>query len=147
MLIKLGAARAVVLDVPMEARYGDEVSGLSVRRILGSFLWRHAYATFRRVVYGYFVRDFNFASLNLLFGAPLLLFGVAFGAVAWLHSLRTGLPATTGTVMLAVLAIVLGFQMCLFFVSYDIANEPRRPLQRWARLKSRALELARATRH
>jgi glycosyltransferase involved in cell wall biosynthesis len=147
MLIKLGAARAVVLDVPMESRYADEVSGLSVRRILGQFLWRHLYSTVRRVVYTYFVRDFNFASLNLLVGVPLLLFGLVFGALTWAGSLRTGMPATTGTVMLSVLPIVLGVQLCLFFVSYDVANEPRRPLQRWARLKERALEMARATRH
>lgn len=147
LLIKLGAVRAVVLDVPMESRYADEVSGLSVRRILGQFLWRHLYSTVRRVVYSYFVRDFNLASLNLLAGVPLLLFGLTFGILTWAESLRTGTPATTGTVMLSVLPIVLGVQLCLFFASYDVANEPRRPLQRWARLKECALQVAGATRH
>src|SRR5262245_35311697 len=45
MLIKLGDVRAVVVDVPMRARYGDEISNLRISRILGEFLFKHLYAT------------------------------------------------------------------------------------------------------
>jgi dolichol-phosphate mannosyltransferase len=130
MLIKLSDARAVVLDMPMVATYEDEVSNLRPGKILLPFLWKHLYAYVRRVVYSYFLRDFNLASLSLLFGLPLFLFGVIFGGLAWERSVASGVVATTGTVMVAVLPIVLGFQLIMFFFSYDITNEPRRPLQR-----------------
>lgn len=129
MLIRLGEVRAVVVDVPMRAVYGDEVSGLKIRQILGEFLGKHLKAVLRRIVYQYFLRDFSFASLNLVIGLALFVFGTLFGAVEWWVSLRSGVPATTGTVMLAAMPIIAGLQMLLFFFSSDIASEPKRPLQ------------------
>jgi len=129
MLIKLGDVRAVVLDVPMRAKYEDEVSSLKLSRVIGDFIWRHLAATTRRLFYSYFLRDFNIASLNLAVGMAFLLFGTAFGVAAWMQSSLSGVPATTGTVMISVLPIVVGIQMLLFFFSFDMGNEPRRTLQ------------------
>ena len=144
VLIRLGDLRAVVIDVPMRAVYGDEVSGLKIKTIFGEFLFKHLYATLRRIVYSYLLRDFNIASLNLVAGLLLLCFGIVFGAVEWISSIHTGIPATTGTVMLSVLPIISGLQMLLFFFGYDISAEPRRPVQRQAVLAS--LEPARPDR-
>lgn len=130
MLIRLGEARAAVADVPMHAVYGDEVSGLKINLILGEFLFKHLKATIRRIIYLYFLRDFSFASLNLLVGGILFLFGLSFGIYEWAVSVRTGVPATAGTVMLSVMPIIAGMQMLLFFFSSDIASEPKASLQR-----------------
>jgi dolichol-phosphate mannosyltransferase len=134
MLIRLGEIRAVVVDVPMRAVYGDEVSGLKINRILSEFLRKHMKAILRRIIYQYFLRDFSFASLNLLAGIALFLFGTLFGAVEWWVSAQSGVPATAGTVMLSVMPIIAGLQMLLFFFSGDIASEPKRPLQGRAHL-------------
>lgn len=128
LLIKLGDVRAVVADLPMTAVYSGEKSNLSPFRVLFPFLGRHVYAFVRRIIYTYYLRDFNLASLSLLAGLPAFLFGVIFGALAWRQSNLTGIPATTGTVMVAVLPIVMGFQLLLFFFSYDIGNAPRQPV-------------------
>lgn len=42
---------------------------------------------------------------------------------------RSGIPAPTGTVMLAVLPIILGTQLLLSAISYDIGNRPAEPLR------------------
>jgi dolichol-phosphate mannosyltransferase len=136
MLIRLGEVRAVVIDIPMRPVYADEVSGLSIRRIFGEFLWKHIHATFRRIVYSYFLRDFNVASLSLFFGLLFLVFGVTVGSVEWIASIRSGQPATTGTVFLAALPIIVGLQMLLFFLSYDTNSDPKRPIQHQAVLAS-----------
>ncbi|GFE66211.1 hypothetical protein KIN_32850 [Litoreibacter roseus] len=136
MLIRLGDLRAVVLDIPMRAVYADEVSGLKIRAVVTEFLGKHLAATFKRIVYLYFLRGFSLASLNLFFGGLLLLFGVIFGAVEWGASIRSGVPATTGTVMMSVLPVISGLQMLLFFFSYDISAEPRRRVQRQAVIAS-----------
>jgi dolichol-phosphate mannosyltransferase len=130
MLVRLCDVRAVVIDVPMRAVYGTEVSHLQPGRVLVPFFFKHMRAFLRRVLYFYFLRDFNLASLAVLFGLPMFIFGILFGAFAWGESLETGTVATTGTVMVAVLPIVLGFQLLMFFLSYDIASEPRTPLQK-----------------
>lgn len=130
MLIKLGDVRAVVVDVPIHAKYDGETSNLKISRVLGEFLFKHLYATLRRIVYTHFLRDFSIASVNLVVGAAMLIFGMGFGGLEWHRSIATGIPATTGAVMISVLPIVLGMQLLLFFLSYDMDGEPRRPLQR-----------------
>ena len=129
MLINLGNARAVVADVPMEAVYGDEVSNLHIRKELWHFFAKNMRELTKRIFYTYFLRDFSPASLQLLFGLIFLVFGTVYGAVQWTHSVSSGEVASTGTVMIAVLPIILGVQFLLNFLSFDMANEPRVPIQ------------------
>jgi hypothetical protein len=132
VLIQLGNTRAVVRDMPMSARYADEESSLAIRAILPEFLGKHLRATASRIVYWYFVRDFSLASLNGSLGLLLLVWGALFGAVSWAHGIETGRPTPTGTIMLSVLPILLGAQLLLNFLSFDMGNEPSVPLQRFA---------------
>lgn len=135
MLINLGNIRAVVADVPMAATYGDEVSNLRIRNIIGQFLSSNLRELGKRILYTYFLRDFNLASAQLLLGALLLAFGTVFGGFHWFDSATTGAAATTGTVMIATLPIILGFQLLLSFLGFDMANEPRTPIQPQASLR------------
>ena len=57
MLINLGNLRAVVVDVPMEAKYGDEESNLKIRNVMGGFLIKNFRELFKRILYNYFLRD------------------------------------------------------------------------------------------
>jgi dolichol-phosphate mannosyltransferase len=129
MLINLGNVRAVVRDVPMTAVYGDETSHLKIRDIIGQFLTTNIKELLKRVLYTYFLRDFSLASAHLLFGTLLFGFGSLYGTWGWYVSISSGSPASTGTVMLAVLPIILGFQLLLSFFGFDMANEPKIPLQ------------------
>jgi glycosyltransferase involved in cell wall biosynthesis len=128
LLLELGRLRAVVQDVPIPARYRNERSGLSKRRAAGEFPPKLIGATWRRIVRQYFIQDFTAVSLFLVFGALFLLFGVAWGAYHWAESIRLGVPATTGTVMLAVLPVMVGVQLLLQSIAQDIGNVPRRPI-------------------
>ncbi len=130
MLFRLNALRAVVADVPLEARYGDEQSGLSVLAALVRFPLCHLRNYLKRLFYNYFLRDFNIASVNLLIGLVLVTFGVGYGSVHWIRGYQLDVLASPGTVMLAALPIVLGWQALLSFVHLDVANIPRQPLQR-----------------
>lgn len=136
MLINLGNIRAVVRDVPMRALYGDEVSGLKLSKTAWSFLTGHTREFFKRLLYNYFMRDFSFASLQLIFGLLLTGFGLGFGGFEWWINASRDTVTTTGTVMLAVLPIILGFQLLLNFLSFDIANEPKQCLQNLFQLNS-----------
>ena len=129
MLINLGNAHAVVADVPMEAVYADEVSNLRIRNELWPFLRTHLREVVKRIFYTYFLRDFSPATLQLLIGAIFLLFGTIYGAAEWYRSVSTGEIASTGTVMIAVLPIILGVQLLLNFLAFDMANEPKVPIQ------------------
>ena len=143
MLINLGNIRAVVCDVPMEARYADEVSNLKIHRVMGQFLGKNIRELTKRILYSYFMRDFSLASAQLLLGFLMTGFGASFGAYSWYRSIASGEAATTGTVMIAVLPIILGFQLLLSFLGFDMTNEPRHPLQASRRFRNWAVEAAR----
>lgn len=128
MLFRLNTLRALVLDIPMAARYGDEVSHLRISRIFGEFLTGHARNFLKRIFYNYFLRDLSPASMQLVLGALLTVAGGTFGLEAWLGSPGSGDPATAGTVMLAALPIILGLQLLLAFLMWDMQSMPRSPI-------------------
>ena len=125
MLFRLGTLRAVVCDVPMPARYGEENSNLRIGRIAGLFAWKHAVNTVKRIFYGYYLRNFNIASIEIVLGFLLMSFGVWFGGTRWLEGIRDGVAQTSGTVMVAALPVIVGFQLVLAALSYDLQNIPR----------------------
>lgn len=130
MLFRLNTLRAVVVDVPMDAKYGDEVSNLKISRIVGEFLFKHARNFSKRIFYNYYLRDMSLASIELPLGVMLFISGCSFGLYHWINSLQEGLATPAGTVMLAALPILMGTQLMLAFLGYDIANVPRRPLHK-----------------
>lgn len=133
MLFRLNTIRAVVRDVPMSAIYKDEESNLRVRRVVLPFLAKHMRNFCKRLIYNYYLRDFNLASLEFLIGLPLFAFGVFFGLYKWVDVVIEGETATAGTVMLAALPIIVGIQMLLSAINFDVQNVPRTPLQRLLR--------------
>lgn len=128
MLFRLNTFRAVVQEIPMEAVYGDETSNLNISKIIFEFPRKYLLRFIKRLYYNYFLRDFNVCSLEMLAGSVLNIFGFIFGIVHWYLSIKNGVPATTGTVMLAALPIILGFNLLLSAAHFDILNIPSRPL-------------------
>lgn len=128
ILFRLNTLRAAVVDVPMDARYGDEQSNLRVSRVFGEFLVKHVRNFAKRVVYNYFLRDLSIASLELVAGVALTAFGVCFGGWHWYLSSSSQVAASVGTVMIPSLSLLLGMQLILAFLAYDIASVPRKPL-------------------
>ena len=128
LLFRLNLLGAVVADVPMEARYGGERSSLLIRKVVIEFPFKHMRNTLKRFCYGYFLRDFNIASIELALGSLLLSFGVGFGVLKWAESSATGIPTTAGTAMLAALPIIIGIQMLIAFLDFDTRNQPKKPL-------------------
>ena len=130
LLFRLGTIRAVVCDVPIPARYGDEESSLVVRRVIGGFAWKHLVNAAKRIFYGYYLRNFNIASIEIALGIPLVAFGAWIGVTRWYDGYLHNTPATSGTVMLAALPVLVGIQLVLAFLSYDLQNVPRDVLHR-----------------
>jgi len=124
MLFRLNLIRCRVIDVPMLAVYGDETSGLSVRSIFVEFARKNVSNAFKRIFYNYFLRNFSVASLALVVGMLSVFFGTVFGAVTWASMGLQGVAASSGTVMLAALPILVGIQLLLLFFAYDFASEP-----------------------
>ncbi|MGJ7515569.1 glycosyltransferase family 2 protein [Pseudomonas baetica] len=130
MLFRLNTLRAVVADIPMHAKYGEEISNLRVSKIIGEFFAKHTRNFVKRIFYNYYLRDMSLASIELPLGLSFFFFGLTFGSYQWINSASTGLPSSAGTVMLSALPIIIGLQLTLAFLGYDINSVPNNPLQK-----------------
>lgn len=130
MLFRLNILRAVVIDVPMDAKYGDEQSNLKISRIAVEFLVKHSRNFSKRILYNYFLRDLSLASIELVIGLLMLFFGLVFGGYNWIESAHHKVATPAGTVMLAAMPILVGIQLVLSFIGYDIASVPKQTLHR-----------------
>lgn len=128
ILFRLGTINAVATDVPMKAIYGDEVSNLKISDVVFKFAYSHLKNTCKRIFYKYYLRDFSVASIELPVGFILFIYGLVFGIINWSDSIHEAQAASSGTVMLAALPIIIGIQLLLSFLEYDIATRPKKPI-------------------
>lgn len=131
MLFRLNTLKAVVIDIPMEAKYDDEKSNLKIPNIIIEFSYKHTENFIKRIFYNYYLRDVSIASFQLPLALLFLFFGISYGLKNWNLSIQTLQNASAGTVMLSALPIIIGFQLLLAFISYDISSVPKNPIHRF----------------
>ena len=122
MLIRLNVIDARVVDVDTSSLYGDETSYVSIGRVSWSFPPRLLRGFIWRYVRRHFLNDFGLIAFLTCIGSLLVLFGTVFGIDHWIESVSTGITATTGTVMIAVVPVILGAQMLLQALSLEVQS-------------------------
>ena len=130
LLFRLSIVNAVVMDVPMVAVYGEERSNLKIRKVIFEFPWRHSVNLLKRVFYKYYLREWSVASFELPLGIGLTIFGSLFGLARYFEASEAGQATTAGQVTLSALSLILGVQLLLSFLAYDVQAEPRVPRQK-----------------
>jgi dolichol-phosphate mannosyltransferase len=120
MLIRLNVVDARVVDVSIAALYGDESSTLSVGRVTLSFPLRLLRGFLWRFIKRHVVNDFGLVAMLSVVGAASLIFGLVFGIYHWAQSSETGNLTPTGTVMIAVVPIILGVQLLLQALALEV---------------------------
>lgn len=128
LLFRANTIGAFVIDVPMRAVYGEETSNLSVLPALLTFTAKHLKLFVKRIFYNYFLRSFSVASLNLVLGSFLTCSGLAYGASKHFHYANLGLATPTGIQAIVMLLIIIGIQLLISFISYDISHVPSQPI-------------------
>lgn len=129
MLISAGIQRAVVLDIPIKARYGTEKSNLNITRVMLQFPV-HLFSGFlRRVWLRKILYSLTMEAILGLSGIVLIMAGTIFGISKFIdYAIIQYVPAPAGTVMIAALPIFLGFQMLMNAIILDIQSVPSIPL-------------------
>jgi len=125
LLVNLNIEGARVADIPMKAVYDGEESNLRITRILRKFPVRLARATIKRLLMKYLLYDVSPIVAYAVIGGLLLLFGISYGTYHWIASIETRQTASTGTVMLATLPVIIGFELWLQALHLDIVQSPR----------------------
>ena len=130
LLFRLSIVNAVVMDVPMVSVYGNEKSNLKIRKVIFEFPWRHTVNLLKRLFYKYYLREWSVASFELPAGIGLTIFGAWFGLARYFEASGAGQATTAGQATLSALALILGVQLLLSFLAYDVQSEPRVPRQK-----------------
>ena len=130
MLFRLSVLRAVVKDVPIPPVYGNETSNLKIGKVLWEFPLKYVNRFFKRFFYNYLIRDFNAGTIQILSGTFAIITGLAFGIYHWIVSYETMEATPTGTVMISTLLVILGFQLLLGALNFDVQNIPVNPIQK-----------------
>lgn len=125
ILVNLNFRNFRVKDVAIPARYGEEESNISLINIGLSFPFLLTGRFFRRIYQKYVLRDFSPIALFFFLGLALFSWGVMFGGYTWMKSYVTGHPTMTGTIMLSLLPLILGFQLLLQAFVMDIQETPK----------------------
>ena len=126
MLMNLNIENAVVKDVAIPAKYADEESSLKISKILIDFPRKLFRGFLKRIFYKYFIYEFNMASIYLVLGLPMVIFGTFFGGYRWFLGAYENIENSCGTVMLAVLPLILGTQFLLQAINIDIESIPKK---------------------
>ena len=125
LLSEMYFQNARIKDVPMPAIYGDEKSSMKVWTIPFIFTPKLLKTLIKRILKTYFIYDFNMSSIYILLGIPMFFFGVIFGLYNWWYYTSVSELTPTGTIMLITLSIILGFQLLLQAIHYDIMRTPK----------------------
>ena len=125
LLFRAGLANCKVHELPMPAIYGNEKSNLKITRVLLTFPLLHAKNTMKRIAYKYFIREWSLGTLNLLGAALMFVFALFLGLDALRAIQSSGSQVTAGQAVGVSLTAILGFQLLLAFLSYDVQMERR----------------------
>jgi len=124
MLIMLNELNARVVDVPVSTIYGDETSGISVLRVIRTFPLRLMSGGVRRFWRKHLVTDFGAVGVLVSLALTLSLLGFLFGSYHWWLSASTGQVASTGTVMIATLPIIISIQLAAQAFVLSVLSSP-----------------------
>jgi glycosyltransferase involved in cell wall biosynthesis len=125
MLVNLNFFGLRVKDVAIPAHYGDEKSGINLFQVGSTFPFLLLQRFFRRIYQKYILRDFSPIALFLTVGFSLVAWGILFGTYVWIKSAVLDHPAPTGTIMLVVLPLIIGFELMLQAIVLDIHETPK----------------------
>lgn len=125
MLLQANIYNLKVKDIAVETIYGKETSHINLWKVLFTFPILFTKMFIYRMYQKYILRDFSPIILFLVFGSCLFLFGFIFGAYNWIQSIITNTYASTGTIMIATVCLILGFQLLLQAIVLDINNTPK----------------------
>ncbi len=119
-------------QLPMKSKYSNEVSSLSPLKEIFRFGKQHFINLFKRIIYQYFLLDFNIGSFELFSGSITGFILISFMVKVYLKGTIDNQFATPGEANLIGLLSIITAQLLIGFLYYDSTQQP---LMR--RLKSR----------
>jgi hypothetical protein len=123
ILFRCALQNIVIKNVSIDANYFSNYSSLNPAKEIYPFLIKNIKLIFKRIIYQYYILDFNVGSIELFLS---LIFGfVSFiiGIYLFIISNITNNMATAGTVSIFTILSIIGIQFFLSFIYYDCSTK------------------------
>lgn len=111
-------------QLPMKSVYEDQVTSLKPLREIVRFALKHFINFFKRIIYQYFLLDFNIGSLELISGSFISFLLFCFLIRIYLKGLINNQFATPGEANLIALLSIIASQLLIGFLYYDSTQQP-----------------------
>ena len=119
LILKIWAKNIIIKNVSIDANYGNNYSSLKPLKEIYPFLTKNLKLLLKRIIYQYFLLDFNVGSieliLSIIFGFISFLFGVYF----LINSNITNEFTSAGNSSLFTIFSIMSIQFFLSFIYYD----------------------------
>ena len=130
LLHELYLIDAVVRDVNIPAKYGDEESKLSILHTVINFPSKIIRGLVRRIWLKKFVFNFSIDAIYILLGSLMVFGGSTYGLANWIKYATIGVGAPTGKVVIPSMLIILGVQFLISAIQMDIVSVPKIPIKK-----------------
>ena len=124
LLFRCSLSDVVINEVTISAIYKNEKSGLKPFVQLFNFLIRHIIIFFKRILYQYFLLDFNPGSLSIIVSFFLGLISISMGIFYFVKGTITSQQTEFGIQILFLLLTIISSQFFINFIYYDSSQKP-----------------------
>ena len=119
ILFRCSIKNIIIENVPIDANYDNNYSSLNPIKEIFPFFLKNIKLLFKRIIYQYYLLDFNVGSIELFLS---ILFGISsfiFGLFLLIKSNMTYELTTAGTASIFTILSILSIQFFLSFIYYD----------------------------
>jgi len=124
LLFRMGLLDTFILEIPMEAKYEDEISNLNALKEIPNFLLKHCLLIPKRIFYSYFLMDFNPGTLFLLISCLFGFLSISLASYNFIYAQINELYTPAGIQTLFLALFIISLQFLMNFIHYDVSQKP-----------------------
>lgn len=125
ILFECAIANIFFMQLPMKGIYSGEISSLEPLKEVISFSSKHFVNLIKRIIYQYFILDFNAGSIELI--GFIITFTTAliyFLLITFKNLQYENVYASPGEANLISILVIIAFQLFISFIFYDATQKP-----------------------
>ena len=133
-LFRCSLRNTLISEITMDAVYANEKSNLNPFKEFFRFFYKHINLFLKRLIYQYFLLDFNPGSLSLLLSLILGIISLLIGIRSFTYYGKINMETPLGIQILFLASSLICNQFLISFIYYDVSQKPL--LRRFKNLKN-----------
>ncbi len=124
LLFRCSLSDILISEITMPVVYQDEKSGIKPLKEVFNFYLRHSLVFVKRILYQYFLFDFNPGSISIVISFILGMMAIFIGCYNFIKGLITNQETEFGIQVLFLVLTIISSQFFINFIYYDSSQKP-----------------------